>query len=109
MKSTLISILLTFVFYSSNSMMEMKSTVFSNSFNTLKISPNPVVDEFWVEGIEAGQLVQLYNSNNELVYEVVSKGGTGSTGNVGGINPIASGTYTVIVNDLSGILIKSDN
>ncbi len=109
MKNILISILLTFVCCSSSSMHKLVPVVVSISLNSLKISPNPVVDEFWVEGIDAGQLVQIFNYKRELVYEVVSKGGTGATGNVGGINPIPAGTYTVIVNDLAGILIKGDN
>jgi|GEM_PF-4198372 len=77
------------------------------SEHTLTIYPNPVVDEFWIEGIEEGSLVQIFNYKNELVYEII-RGGSGSTGNVGGINPLKAGTYTVVVNDQTGILIKVD-
>lgn len=71
----------------------------------LIISPNPVVDEFWIEDIEPGTQIQFYNEQNELVHEVIAKPRGGFTGNVGGINPIL---YKVVANGRTGKMLKID-
>lgn len=64
-----------------------------------------MVDEFWIEDIEPGTQIQFYNEQNELVHEVIAKPRGGSTGNVGGINPIL---YKVVANGRTGTMLKID-
>jgi len=111
MLKTFLIIILTFISVVPNHLIAEtgSSTKLVKEENSLVIYPNPVTNEFWIEGIEKGSLVQLFNENNELVYEVICKGGSGSTGNVGGINPIPSGLYTVISNGQTGTLIKIED
>jgi hypothetical protein len=69
-------------------------TVSTNCNNrTFTLSPNPSTDVIAVSGVKAGETVQIYGINGELIISKAAKGFREETN----ISKYASGVYTVIV------------
>jgi hypothetical protein len=78
------------------------TTVSTNcNTRTFTLSPNPATDLIAVSGLKAGETVQIYGINGELIVSKAAKGFREETN----ISRYASGIYTVIVVGESGKLI----
>jgi hypothetical protein len=77
------------------------SSIWEQGIKTFEIFPNPVSEEFVIEGIENISMVKIYNMQGQVV---VAKSGNTSVLNV---SQLASGVYQVVAETADGILHTS--
>jgi hypothetical protein len=76
------------------------SYIWEQGVKTFDIFPNPVADEFVIEGIENLSYVRIYNMQGQVVVE------SGNTP-VLKVSQLASGVYQVVAETADGILHTS--